>query len=190
MAANTNFERVSDWLTTLLIGVTLVQIKDTAAWVGGLGKGLLQGGTAANDAIIPVIVIYFFTLAVVRVYLITRLYGKSAFVQTLGMLTGSAQEISDPNVLADARDAALSPRDCSKLQAALTAFGVSNISEADSANPQPNAKLARAAAQSIATRSPTGRSGNPVAELKSFVVRAAVDPAARPASRVISTRIS
>jgi hypothetical protein len=76
MAANTNFERVSDWLTTLLIGVTLVQIKDTAAWVGGLGKGLLQGGTAANDAIIPVIVIYFFTLAVLRVYLITRLIGR------------------------------------------------------------------------------------------------------------------
>jgi hypothetical protein len=176
MAANTNLERISDWLTTLLIGATLVQIKDIAAWVGGLGKGLLQGGAAANDAIIPVIVIYFFTLAFLGVYLITRLYLTSAFVQTLGMLTGSTQGLSNPKILADALDAALSSGDFNELQAALTAYDVSNLSEADRANPQMNAKLARIAAKAIATGLPTGRSGNPVAELKGFAIRAAVDP--------------
>jgi len=179
MAANTNLERISDWLTTLLIGATLVQIRDIAAWVGGLGRGLLQGGEAANDAVIPVIVIYFFTLAFLGVYLITRLYLTSAFVQTLGMLTGSAQGISDLKILADILDAALSSGDFNKLQAALTAYDVSSLSESDRANPQLNAKLARIAAKAIAAGAPTGRSGNPVAELKAFAIRAAVDPACK-----------
>src|SRR5260370_734644 len=136
MAANTNLERISDWLTTLLIGATLVQIKDIATWVGGLGKGLLQGGAAANDAIIPVIVIYFFTLAFLGVYLITRLYLTSAFLQTLGMLSDRAQGLSDPKILSDALDAALLSGNFSKLQAALTAYDVSNLSESDRADPQ------------------------------------------------------
>ena len=176
MAANTNLERISDWLTTLLIGATLVQIKDIAAWIGGLGKGLLQGGAAANDTVIPVIVVYFFTLAFLGVYLITRLYLTSAFVQTLGMLTGSAQAISGVKILADVLDPAVSSGDFSMLQAALTAYDVSNLSESDRANPQLNAKLARIAAKAIAAGVPTGRSGNPVAELKAFAIRAAVDP--------------
>jgi len=90
MTANTNLERISDWLTTLLIGATLVQIKDIAAWVGALGKDLLKNGTIANDALVPVIVILFFSLSFLGVYLITRLYLTSAFMQMLGMLTGSA----------------------------------------------------------------------------------------------------
>src|SRR5437868_2104539 len=43
MGVNTNLERISDWLTTLLIGATLVQIKDIVKWVGELGKNLLAG---------------------------------------------------------------------------------------------------------------------------------------------------
>ncbi len=178
MAANTNLERISDWLTTLLIGATLVQIKDIAAWIGNLGKGLLQGGATANDAIIPVIVIYFFTLAFLGVYLITRLYLTSAFVQTLGMLAG-APATSDPKILADTLDAALASGKLEDLRSALVAYDASVLSEADRAAPQLNARLARVAAKSIAAGSPTGRTGNPVAELKAFVVRAAADPSSK-----------
>jgi hypothetical protein len=176
MAANTNLERISDWLTTLLIGATLVQIKDIAAWVGGLGKGLFEGGQAANDAVIPVIVIYFFALAFLGVYLITRLYLTSAFVQTLGMLTGSTETPADPKALAGTLDAALASGTFSDLQAALKAYDECNLLEADRANPQLNEKLARVAAKAIASGNKTGRSGDPVAELKAFTIRAAADP--------------
>jgi hypothetical protein len=91
MAANTNLERISDWLTTLLIGATLVQIKDIAHWVGSLGEHLTATGAAANDAMIPIIVIYYFALAFLGVYLITRLYLTSAFQQILAMLMGKKQ---------------------------------------------------------------------------------------------------
>jgi len=90
MTANTNLERISDWLTTLLIGAALVQVKDIAAWVATLGKDLLKTGAIANDALVPVIVILFFSLSFLGVYLITRLYLTSAFMQMLGMLTGNA----------------------------------------------------------------------------------------------------
>jgi hypothetical protein len=95
MAANTNLERISDWLTTLLIGATLVQIKDIAHWVGSLGEHLSATGAAANDAIIPIIVIFYFALAFLGVYLITRLYLTSAFQQTLGMLAGIRPSSAD-----------------------------------------------------------------------------------------------
>jgi hypothetical protein len=176
MAANTNLERISDWLTTLLIGATLVQIKDIATWVAGLGKGLFEGGKAANDAVIPVIVIYFFALAFLAVYLITRLYLTSAFVQTLGMLTGTSETTADPKALAGTLAAALASGIFSDLQAALKAYDESNLVEADRANPQLNEKLVRVAAKAIASGSRTGRSGDPVAELKAFTIRAAVDP--------------
>jgi len=139
----------------------------------------LQGGAAANDAIVPVIVIYFFTLSFLGVYLITRLYLTSAFVQTLGMLTGGAQGISDPKALSDKVDTALASGNFGDLQAALSAYDASNLSEGDRASPQLNAKLARVAARAIASGLPTGRTGNPVAELKAFAVRAAADPASR-----------
>jgi hypothetical protein len=78
LATNTNLERISDWLTTLLIGATLVQIKDIVGWVGKLGTDLTVGGSKANDAIVPIIVIYFFALSFLGVYLITRLYLTNA----------------------------------------------------------------------------------------------------------------
>jgi uncharacterized integral membrane protein len=49
LAANTNLERISDWLTTLLIGATLVQTGQVITWVGGLevASGLERSPTRA-----------------------------------------------------------------------------------------------------------------------------------------------
>lgn len=181
MAANTNLERISDWLTTLLIGATLVQIKEIAAWVGALGKGLFEGGAAANDAVISIIVIYFFALAFLGVYLITRLYLTSAFLQTLGMLKGIPEVVTpdtpaaDPAALAATLDAALASGKPDELQSALKAYDASTLPDADRADPQLNAKLVRVAAKMMASGTATGRSGDPATELKAFASRAAAD---------------
>lgn len=92
------------------------------------------------------------------------------------MLTGSPPAVTDLKSLTGALDAALSSGTPSQLQGALAAYDTSTLSESDRASPQINAKLARIAAKTIAAGLSTGRSGNPVAELKSFVIRAAVDP--------------
>jgi hypothetical protein len=168
MAANTNLERISDWLTTLLIGATLVQIKDIAAWVGSLGKSLVKTGPLSNDAIVPVIVILFFSLAFLGVYLITRLYLTTAFMQTLGILTGKAAPAdaakdkagpADP-AKDDARKranattalnakvkAAVDSGKASDLQAALKSVDDAKPSEVDRGDPALNANIARALAK-------------------------------------------
>ncbi|SIO28383.1 hypothetical protein SAMN05443247_03492 [Bradyrhizobium erythrophlei] len=94
------------------------------------------------------------------------------------MLTG-APAATDPKILVDTLDAALTSGKFDDLRSALVAYDGSVLSEADRASPQLNAKLARVAAKSIAAGLPTGRIGNPVAELKAFVIRAAADPASK-----------
>ena len=90
MAANTNLERISDWLTTLLIGAALVQIKDIARWVAELGNTLFKGAPITNETLVPVIVVYYFVLGFLGVYLITRLYLTFAFRQTMSMFAASS----------------------------------------------------------------------------------------------------
>jgi hypothetical protein len=158
MAANTNLERISDWLTTLLIGATLVQIKDIAAWVGSLGKNLVKTGPLSNDAIVPIIVILFFSLAFLGVYLITRLYLTSAFMQTLGMLAGKAPPVdaakdeakkrANATTALNARvKAAVDSGKASDLQAALKAVDDAKPSEVDRSDATLNANVARALAK-------------------------------------------
>jgi hypothetical protein len=88
LAANTNLERVSDWLTTLLIGATLVQSQNVITWIGNLGDKFTDGLTI--QVLVPLIVVYYFALAFLGTYLITRLYLTYALQQTLALLTGVA----------------------------------------------------------------------------------------------------
>jgi hypothetical protein len=86
LAANTNLERISDWLTTLLIGATLVQSQNVVAWVGSLGERFKDGLTI--QALVPIIVVYYFALAFLGTYLVTRLYLTLALQETLALLAG------------------------------------------------------------------------------------------------------
>ncbi len=88
LAANTNLERVSDWLTTLLIGATLVQSQNVITWIGSLGDKFKDGLTI--QVLVPIIVVYYFALGFLGTYLITRLYLTFALQQTLALLTGAA----------------------------------------------------------------------------------------------------
>jgi len=185
MAANTNLERVSDWLSTLLIGATLVQIKEIAAWVGALGKDLVKTGTIANDALIPVIVILFFSLSFLGVYLITRLYLTSAFMQTLAMLTGTAAPseskettTSPPAGVSNATaglsgklTAALRSDKAEDLAAARTAFDNAKSDVVDRENPALNANLATVLMKLLKAGAAQDRLKT-VADLKAAIERA------------------
>jgi hypothetical protein len=71
LAANTNLERVSDWLTTLLLGATLVQLHDIVKWVGDLGENIQ---TNPDKTVTTVLVVYFVVVGFLGTYLVTRLY--------------------------------------------------------------------------------------------------------------------
>ncbi|MBY5834755.1 hypothetical protein HFN47_35490 [Rhizobium leguminosarum] len=88
LASNTNLERISDWLTTLLVGATLVQIGPIVAALKSFAdylateEGKLQGP-------IVLLLIYFFIIGFLCIYLLTRLYLTSALTQTLEVLDGA-----------------------------------------------------------------------------------------------------
>ena len=75
---NTNLEKVSDWLTTLLIGATLVQIGSIPGWLSGLSRFIAPAVGVANFVVAPFVVVFYFGLAFLGVYLITRLYLTTA----------------------------------------------------------------------------------------------------------------
>jgi len=177
MAANTNLERISDWLTTLLIGATLVQIKDIVRWIGGLGDKLVSAGSIANEAVVPVIVIYFFTLAFLGVYLITRLYLTSAFVNTLGMLTGRSQRADDLNTLKARMKIGLTSGDSKALREALADYEKSDFARLQPSEPVLNDLLARALAALMLAGNLADRAGDAKSDIKKFVANAANDGA-------------
>jgi len=86
LLANTNLERISDWLTTLLIGATLVQLHDVPDWLAGLGKSLNTG--VKNENVVPFVLVYFFGLAFLGIYLVTRLYLTATLRRTLDIVSG------------------------------------------------------------------------------------------------------
>ena len=185
MAANTNLERISDWLSTLLIGATLVQIKEIAAWVSALGKDLVKTGTIANDALVPVIVIMFFSLSFLGVYLITRLYLTAAFMQTLAMLTGTAAPSESKQTtesapagvsnattaLSGKLTAALRSDKDEDLAAARTAFDNAKSDVVDRENPALNANLATVLMKLLKAGAAQDRLKT-VADLKAAIERA------------------
>jgi hypothetical protein len=175
MAANTNLERISDWLTTLLIGATLVQIKDIAHWVGSLGEHLIATGPAANDALIPIIVIFYFALSFLGVYLITRLYLTSAFQQTLGMLAGWRQRAPDLDQLKRKLQGAVNSGTADDLKAAMAQYGNWNFVDKERNDPELNAILARVLVKQIAGGMAADRRENIINDLKDAIAKAATN---------------
>jgi hypothetical protein len=105
LATNTNLERVSDWLTTILIGATLVQLKDVPGWIGRIASYVKDDLT--NQKLIPFLIVYFAGLAFLGVYLVTRLYLTTALTQALGFAGADANKSVSPLLIklrAAARD--------------------------------------------------------------------------------------
>jgi hypothetical protein len=175
MGVNTNLERVSDWLTTLLVGATLVQIRPIAEWIGELGSKLLKPGAGTfNDAIVPVIIVLFFCLSFLGIYLMTRLYLTSALSLTGGI--GSAERRADsPEELGSKLKKSLESGKIGEIVAALKAVDDAKLTDDVRKNPALNASMARALAKLIGSRAASGRS-DPKADLRAAVDNAIADP--------------
>lgn len=167
LATNTNLERISDWLTTLLIGATLVQIKEITTWVGELGQKLTAGGVAANEAVVPIIIIYFFALSFLGVYLITRLYLTSA----LGF-SGRSAPVIPAQPLNEQLVAALGSNNVEDLKRALEEIDAWQATGENRDDPALSANAARIIIKLIRAKEVQGRE----AVLTRFLNNAVKDP--------------
>ncbi len=74
---NTHLEEVSDWLTKIIIGVTLVQFREFAAYfrdsAAVFAAGLEGGARADNLAFAQAVMVYFSVLGFLVGFLLTRL---------------------------------------------------------------------------------------------------------------------
>jgi hypothetical protein len=142
LSANTNLERVSDWLTTLLLGATLVQLRPIVDWVAGLGDNIENN---PEQAITTVVVIYFLVLGFLGTYLVTRLYLTYALERTLYMLSGGAPAV---DATRKALEDAVAARDNKQIDDALAAFR-QKTDPAIRNDPSLNLLAARAASQRL-----------------------------------------
>ena len=191
---NTNLEKVSDWLTTLLIGATLVQIGSIPGWLGGLSTFIEPAVGVANSRVAPFVVVFYFGLAFLGVYLITRLYLTTALNlpgidgdNGIGALSETEAEAVVEAGSGAAPAAAAAGDDAAALTALVSKAGASGdpaaiegalakveaVQGSARTDPGLNGALARLLAKSIADGSPAADRRD---ALQAAVQRAALDP--------------
>ncbi len=83
--ANTNLEEVSDWLTKIVVGLTLVHWatirNDVVAISAQMAASLRVNPTAADQSFAVALIVGFFTLGFLLGYLHTRMFLQGAFVR-------------------------------------------------------------------------------------------------------------
>lgn len=88
LRANTNMEEISDWLTKLLVGAGLVELKSLPGSLGLAAKyvaaSLLPAARseAALESIAASIIIYFAVEGFIGGYLVTRVFFQIAFARS------------------------------------------------------------------------------------------------------------
>jgi hypothetical protein len=80
-AINTNLEQISDWLTKIIVGVSLVNSErvGTAMWQAATQIGLSLGSGASKTSLALAIIVYFSVVGLLGGYLLTRLFLQPAF---------------------------------------------------------------------------------------------------------------
>lgn len=93
---NTNLEQISDWLTKILVGVGLIQLRQIAAAAIGLisvvAKGM--GGSASARIVAGGILVYFLGNGFLSAYYVTRTTLTTAFTITDADVPPSAGVVS------------------------------------------------------------------------------------------------
>lgn len=80
-AVNTNLEQISDWLTKIIVGVSLVNSEKVgdAMWTAAKQMALSIGGGPSRESLALAILVYFAVVGLLGGYLLTRLFLQRAF---------------------------------------------------------------------------------------------------------------
>ncbi len=94
LEVNTNLEQVSDWLTKIVVGVSLTQIHSIPQWLKDYAKSLSSnlGGFPNAQAFAVGLLIYYLTFGFLSGYLLTRLYLKDELEEAERAKTGKGRQ--------------------------------------------------------------------------------------------------
>jgi hypothetical protein len=116
---NTSLTQIADWLTKIIVGVSLVNAQTAYSyfvrWVKRLGAGLAGSGSSdAAQAFAAALIVTFFLIGLIGVYLLTRLWISAALTRAdqlaFGAFTGAKVDERDLVIL-DAETGSLSWRE-------------------------------------------------------------------------------
>lgn len=98
---NTNLEEISDWLTKIIVGLGLFELKQVPSLIGHLGAAFAESfpDPARQHAVFCCAIVFFTTSGFLMGYLVTRLYlqgalGRADFAATPDMLGVQKQKAS------------------------------------------------------------------------------------------------
>ena len=78
---NTNLETISDWLTKVIVGVGLVQVRDVVGWIDQVGQlaGNAMGGTTVMRVIATSLLVHSLLMGFFQGFLVAYLYLPKVF---------------------------------------------------------------------------------------------------------------
>lgn len=81
LITNTNLEQISDWLTKILVGVGLTQVKEINHGLWQFAKDIAQafGDAPASEAFVVAVILYFVLCGFLSGYIWTRMFLAGAF---------------------------------------------------------------------------------------------------------------
>jgi hypothetical protein len=89
---NTNLEQISDWLTKIIVGETLVELKPAMERIES--AAILIGESLANKkSFAYAILVYFSTSGFLGSYLLTRLFLQRAFSEVIRSETNESGSV-------------------------------------------------------------------------------------------------
>lgn len=78
---NTNLETISDWLTKVIVGIGLVQLREVIGWIDQIGQhaGNAMGGTMVMRVIATSLLVHNFLMGFFQGFLVAYLYLPKVF---------------------------------------------------------------------------------------------------------------
>jgi hypothetical protein len=93
-ATNTNLEEISDWLTKIIVGLGLVNLKSVPEYLKRLGWYFSNFcGSDVCEAVAMALILFFATCGFFLGYLVTRLYLTGAFTRASREVVGAQKQL-------------------------------------------------------------------------------------------------